>query len=180
MKLVYSIPDKLYYIKNFLDFNSYKNIHNAIFTERKKINLSSVKDRWQEFLIKNIKPPKVVDVINYPPFEKLKILAQHNQFYKLDSKILSTSIHYMERGSGINWHSDKGWKYGATYYVNNRWNNQWGGEFMFTGNNGHGYIPFQGNSLVIVKTPIAHKVNPVLSPIIPRISVQMFMDSYEE
>jgi len=29
--------------------------------------------------------------------------------------------------------------------------------------------------LVIVKAPIAHKVNPVLGPIMPRISVQMFM-----
>jgi Rps23 Pro-64 3,4-dihydroxylase Tpa1-like proline 4-hydroxylase len=46
---------------------------------------------------------------------------------------------------------------------------------MFTENNGHGWIPPVGNSLVIVKAPISHKVNPILSPVIPRISVQMFM-----
>jgi Rps23 Pro-64 3,4-dihydroxylase Tpa1-like proline 4-hydroxylase len=175
MKLIYHIPDKLYCIQNFLDFNSYKNIHNAIFTERKKINLSSVKDTWQEGLIKNIKPPKKVDIINYPPFEKLKILTQHNQFYKLNSKRVSTSIHYMEKGSGINWHNDKGWKYGATYYLNNRWNNHFGGEFMFRNENGHGFIPVVGNSLVIIKAPLIHKVNPILSPLVPRISIQMFM-----
>ena len=46
---------------------------------------------------------------------------------------------------------------------------------MFTDGNGHGFLPVMGNSLVIVKAPLTHKVNPVLSPIIPRISVQMFM-----
>jgi len=81
----------------------------------------------------------------------------------------------MEKGAGINWHSDDGWKYGATYYINNRWNIQYGGELMFNLGNNHGYIPIVGNSLVILKSPINHKVNPVLSPIIPRVSVQMFI-----
>jgi len=81
----------------------------------------------------------------------------------------------MEKGSGINWHNDKGWKYGATYYLNNRWNNHFGGEFMFRNENGHGFIPVVGNSLVIIKAPLIHKVNPILSPLVPRISIQMFM-----
>ena len=38
MKLIYQIPDQLYYIQNFLDYNNYKGIHDAIFKERKKIN----------------------------------------------------------------------------------------------------------------------------------------------
>ena len=46
---------------------------------------------------------------------------------------------------------------------------------MFNSENGHGYIPIVGNSLVIIKSPLEHKVNPVLSPIIPRISIQMFI-----
>ncbi len=46
---------------------------------------------------------------------------------------------------------------------------------MFADTGGNSFIPVLGNSLVIVKAPIAHKVNPVLSPLIPRISVQMFM-----
>ena len=81
----------------------------------------------------------------------------------------------MSKNSGINWHDDGQWKYGATYYLNNRWHKQWGGEFMFTDSNGHGFLPVVGNSLVIVKAPLPHKVNPVLSPILPRLSVQIFM-----
>ena len=50
-----------------------------------------------------------------------------------------------------------------------------GGEFMFTDEKGHGWLPVVGNSLVILKSPVVHKVNPVLSPIMPRISVQIFM-----
>ena len=46
---------------------------------------------------------------------------------------------------------------------------------MFTDDNGHGWIPPVGNSLVIIKSPLTHKVNPVLSPIVPRITVQIFM-----
>ena len=92
-----------------------------------------------------------------------------------DSKEMSPTIHYMKKGSGINWHNDYKWKYGATYYINRRWHPQWGGEFMFTDGAGHGWIPVTGNSLVIIKSPIQHKVNPVLTNIMPRISIQMFM-----
>ena len=176
MNLIYSIPDKLYYIQNFLDYPIYKGIHNAIFKERKNINLHTSKGIWSNVLIKNIVPPKRVDVTNYPPFEKLKILTHHNKFYQLkDFKNITSNIHYMEKGAGINWHNDASWKYGATFYVNRRWDNQFGGEFMFKSENGHGYIPVVGNSLVIIKAPLTHKVNPVLSPIMPRVSVQMFI-----
>ena len=175
MKLVYSIPNKLYYIQNFLDKNTYKNIHNSIIKERKNLNLHSAKLTWDKSLTKNILSPKKIEIEKYPLFEKLKILTHRNKFYSLSIKETITTIHYMEKGSGINWHNDGNWKYGATYYLNNKWNKDWGGEFMFTCDNGHGYIPVVGNSLVIIKSPLNHKVTPVLSPIIPRISVQMFI-----
>ena len=175
MNLIYQIPDQLYYIQKFLDKDTYEGIHNAVIKERKKINLTSSKGLWDETLIKNIVPPKRVGVSKYPPFEKLKILTKNNKFYQLKLNEINSNIHYMEKGAGINWHNDASWKYGATYYLNNRWNQNWGGEFMFTSKNGHGYIPIVGNSLVIIRSPLEHKVNPVLSPIIPRISIQMFM-----
>tara|TARA_E500000318_G_scaffold608_1_gene850 strand:+ start:374 stop:904 length:531 start_codon:yes stop_codon:yes gene_type:complete len=175
MNLIYQIPDQLYYIQNFLDRDTYKGIHNSIFKERNKINLTSSKGIWGDELINNIVPPERVTVSKYPPFDILKTLTQYNKFYQLKLKDITTTIHYMKKGAGINWHNDASWKYGATYYLNNRWNNQFGGEFMFTSENGHGYIPVVGNSLVIIKSPLEHKVNPVLSPTIPRISIQMFM-----
>ena len=154
----------------------YKGIHNAIIKERKKINLHTSKGLWNEDLINNIVPPFRTEVNNYKPFDHLKTLVRHNIFFSLKNvKKMSTIIHYMKKGSGINWHNDEKWKYGATYYLNHKWHNQWGGEFMFTDGAGHGWIPVMGNSLVIIKSPIEHKVNPVLTNIIPRISVQIFM-----
>ena len=47
---------------------------------------------------------------------------------------------------------------------------------MFSDKLGHGFLPFVGNSLVIVKSPLEHKVNPVRSNVMPRITVQMFME----
>tara|TARA_R100000808_G_C2102211_1_gene118927 strand:+ start:382 stop:915 length:534 start_codon:yes stop_codon:yes gene_type:complete len=176
MNLSYSIPGKIWWIHNFLDYSMYKGIHDAIIRERKKINLHTSKGIWHDSLINNIVPPLRNSVNNYPPFEKLKVLVKSNPYLQIsDIKIMTTNVHYMQKNSGVNWHSDANWKYGATYYLNHKWHKQWGGEFMFTDNNGHGWIPPMGNSLVIVKAPIAHKVNPVLSPIMPRISVQMFM-----
>jgi len=176
MKLSYSIPGQLYWITNFLDYNMYKGIHDAIIKERKKINLHTSKGLWHDDLVSNIVAPKRVGVDKYKPFDHLKTLVTHNAFFRLDKfESMSTTIHYMEKGAGINWHDDGDWKYGATFYINHKWHMQWGGEFMFTENNGHGWIPPVGNSLVIVKAPIRHKVNPVLSPIMPRISVQIFV-----
>ena len=175
MKLVFSVPEKIWYIKNFLDYSTYKGIHNAIIKHRKNINLQSSKGIWDDNLVENYVAPFRNQVSNYAPFEKLKTLVKFNPYFQLTNiEKMSTNIHYMKKGAGINWHDDNGWKYGATYYLNHRWNKKWGGEFMFVDKTGHGWVPPVGNSLIIVKAPIEHKVNPVLTNIMPRISVQIF------
>tara|TARA_R110000744_G_scaffold82491_1_gene162192 strand:+ start:121 stop:654 length:534 start_codon:yes stop_codon:yes gene_type:complete len=176
MKLAYSIPNKLWWIHNFLSYGMYKNIHNAIIKERKNINLHNVKNIWSKELISHIKAPDKAAITEYSPFKKLESLIKHNQFFSINNieKIL-TNIHYMKEDTGIQWHNDGNWKYGATYYVNRRWNKNFGGEFMFTDNLGHGFLPLVANSLVVVKSPLEHKVNPVRSNVMPRITVQIFM-----
>ena len=176
MKLVYTIPNKLWRIKDFLDDDMYKGIHDAIIKERSKLNLKTSEGVWDARLHRNLKAPDRVQVSQYPPFELLKEKVRNNAFFKMPIvQEMTTTIHYMKNKSGINWHSDNSWEYGATYYINRRWNIHWGGEFMFADDVAHGFLPITGNSLVMVKAPLDHKVNPVLSPIMPRISVQMFM-----
>ena len=176
MNLRYSIPNKLWYITNFLSYDMYKGIHNSIIKNRKNLSFRNTKGIWGDFLAENIEYPDRVEVENYKPFKHLITLVKHNPYFQipLSNKDISI-IHYMKKSSGVQWHNDGGWKYGATYYLNNKWNKNWGGEFMFTSPEGHGFIPVVGNSLVIVKTPIEHKVNQICSPIMPRISVQIFM-----
>ena len=176
MKLVYSIPGKIWWIHNFLPTDLYTGIHHAMIRERKALKLQSVEGLWAEYLIKNLsKVPRRTEVKNYKPFETLVTLIKHNPFHPVDVKEASTVIHMLEKNSGIQWHNDGIWKYGATLYINHRWNKKWGGEFMFTDTNGHGFLPYVGNSLVLVKAPLEHKVNTVLSPLIPRMSIQLFM-----
>jgi hypothetical protein len=192
MKLVYSHP-ALVWIHDFLDKDTYKNIHNSIIQGRKKIHLHSVKGVWpNEIFANQLKPPLRTEIDKqdtpategWVPLRKLKTLIKHNPYFALDKcKYMSTLVHYMEKGSGIDWHDDGDHKYGAIYYVNRRWNQQWGGEFMFEEGGmrfdemgcSSGFLPLVGNSLVIVKFPVNHKVNTVLSPLMPRITVQIFM-----
>ena len=125
MKLSYSIPGKIWWITNFLDYPMYKGIHDAIIKERKKINLHSVKGIWGDSLINNLIPPMRTQVSNYQPFEKLKTLVKHNPYFtSTDVGKMSTIIHYMKKDTGINWHNDGGWLYGATYYLNHKWHKQ--------------------------------------------------------
>jgi Rps23 Pro-64 3,4-dihydroxylase Tpa1-like proline 4-hydroxylase len=96
-------------------------------------------------------------------------------FLKHKDNNIEVIIHNMGKNAGINWHADSHVRYGVTYYINKRWNPDWGGEFMFKADGNHGYLPVVSNSLVIIKTPMFHKVNPVLSSSIPRISIQSFI-----
>jgi len=176
MKLAYSIPGKVWWIQNFLSYNIYKNIHNTVIKDRKHLNFETSKNVWPDDLNKNSGAPLIKKINGYPPFEQLLTLVKHNVFFPLDKlRAKSVYIHYLKKDSGIDWHNDGNIKYGVTFYLNHRWNKQWGGEFMFKDNKTHGWIPPVGNSLVIAETPLDHKVNPVLTNQMPRISIQFFL-----
>jgi Rps23 Pro-64 3,4-dihydroxylase Tpa1-like proline 4-hydroxylase len=174
MKLVFNLEDKLFWIHNFLPNAQYKKIHNGIFKERNILNYKSVKDEWDKDLIKNIGFPDKID-IDPSYFKFSETLMRHLPFISIKGKFTFT-VHKMTKGSGINWHSDLGHKFGITYYVNKRWSRHWGGEFMFADKKCSGYIPVLGNSLLIIKTPLDHKVNPVLINHIPRFTIQTFVN----
>ena len=176
MKLIYQIPDKLYYIQNFLDYPTYKKLHYDVFKSN-LIKLKSTKKNWQKELKhghKNFVENTRLD-IKYKPLEKIKILLENNPFHKIKFTNFEPLIHSMKDGSGINWHNDYGHKYGITYYINRRWNIKFGGEFLFANQHANGFIPLTGNSLVIIKAPLKHKVSPVQKPLIPRKTIQMFI-----
>jgi Rps23 Pro-64 3,4-dihydroxylase Tpa1-like proline 4-hydroxylase len=176
MKLIYQIPNKLYYIQNFLDYPTYKKIHYDIF-KGKKINLKSTEKEWQKDLrhgyINSVKNTTLDTT--YGPLQKIKILLENNPFHRIKFNKYAFLIHSMEDGSGINWHDDSGYIYGITYYVNRRWNSKFGGEFLFQDKSSNGFIPLVGNSLVIVKAPLEHKVCMVQQSTVPRKTIQIFV-----
>ena len=176
MKLVYQIPDKLYYIQNFLDYKTYKKLHYDAFRS-KNIYLDSASKTWDKNLLEGFKnSPERSDLnLEYGPLKKLNILLNTNPFHKVNRPITEFVLHSMKDNAGINWHSDLKWKYGITYYINRRWNNKFGGEFLFKDENSNGFIPLVGNSLLIVKAPLLHKVTPVMNPLVPRKTIQIFI-----
>tara|TARA_R110000803_G_scaffold8979_1_gene28658 strand:+ start:1887 stop:2423 length:537 start_codon:yes stop_codon:yes gene_type:complete len=178
MKLIYSIPHKLYYIQNFLDYPTYKKLHYDVFRS-KLINLQSTKKNWEKDLKHGFKKYVQHTFLDtkYKPLEKIKILLQNNPFHKIKLQYFEPLIHSMKNGSGINWHNDDSHIYGITYYINRRWNLKFGGEFLFRDKNANGFIPLVGNSLVIVKTPFQHKVTPVMNSLVPRKTIQIFVDN---
>ena len=181
MKLIYQIPDKLYYIQNFLDYPTYKKLHYDVFRS-KDIYLDLASKHWNENLLEGFKKsPERSDLIpEYGPLKKLNILLNTNPFHKVNQPIKRFILHSMKNNSGINWHDDYNHKYGITYYINRRWNPKFGGEFLFQDKNNNGFIPLVGNSVVIVKAPFNHKVTPVMKPIVPRKSIQIFIPSKEK
>ena len=173
MKLTYQYQDKLFWIHNFLPENFYKKIHKLIYSGHKDVKQPS-KEIWDPLLIKNLKSPFRIEMKkNF--FEQYCILLKHQPFLNFKDSKISFLIHKMQKGSGINWHSDNNANAAATYFINNRWSENWGGEFMFKDKNSHGYIPVVGNSLILIKTPLMHKVNNILSPCISRLSIQSFV-----
>tara|TARA_S200002703_G_C3711944_1_gene218663 strand:+ start:120 stop:656 length:537 start_codon:yes stop_codon:yes gene_type:complete len=177
MNLVYHIPNKLYYIQNFLDYPTYKKIHYDIFKD-KNTKLYSTKNMWDDCLKHGHK--QFVESaklnIDYKPLQKIKILLENNPFHKIKIKNFRSHVNSIKEGAGINWHDDYSYHYGITYYVNYRWNKKFGGEFLFMDENIKGFIPLVGNSLVVVKAPLYHKVTPVMSSIVPRKTIQIFVD----
>ncbi len=177
MNLIYSIPDKLYYIQNFLDYPTYKKLHYDVFRSN-SLSFNSTKKTWTKDLkygYKNFVDATLLDT-KYIPLQKIKILLENNPFHKIKITDYKPLVHSMKDNAGINWHDDTGHVYGITYYINRRWNLKFGGEFLFRDENANGFIPLVGNSLVIVKVPLEHKVTPVMKSIIPRKTIQIFID----
>jgi hypothetical protein len=114
MKLIFQIPNKLYYIQNFLDYPTYKQLHHDVFRSN-LINLKSTKNTWNPNLLKNYKNfPDRTDLIEtYKPLQKLKILLNTNPFIKINYNEIKFVLHSMKDNSGINWHNDGIYQYGV-------------------------------------------------------------------
>ena len=75
MNLSLHIPNKIWHISNFLDYDSYKDIHNFVMRNRSKLNIHDSKKFWSKVLYKNIETPLRCFVdIDSKKFQKFKFL----------------------------------------------------------------------------------------------------------
>lgn len=105
---------------------------------------------------------------------KIKILASVRKYLpKISNDNYVVQYHDWKIGSGIQWHTDDVYKFGATIYLN-EWNQRWGGLFLYkVGDMILGCMP-EPRKLVCIEN-VPHSVTPILSHApVSRKAVQIF------
>ena len=77
------------------------------------------------------------------------------------------------RGSYIPWHDDGSSAFGATIYLNEFWDEDWGGYFAYKEDNIRCIKP-EFNKMVVIKTPVRHTVFNTTSVAPIRETIQIF------
>ena len=162
-----------------------KIVKNAISDEfigilNREIDLISSEEKWK-FSNNSWNPD------NHPPYMafakskvrdnmKMKILDEVRKYLPPVKKdCIFLNYHYMLPYSGLQWHGDKGYVFGATLFLNT-FKKQWGGLFLWENNKDEirAEIPEAGK-LVIVEREM-HSVTPLMYNAPPRRTVQIWGD----
>ena len=181
MNLAFNFHDKLFWIHNFLPEKLYKEMYKDFIKNRNKLNFQPTRVMWKTFKEETDNMSKSFDqanLIRHNFFEKYHTFLHHQKFVNLIGHKMQSHLRKYELNQHTTWHSDieDNRTYGATYYFNHRWGESWGGEFMFKSKEGSGFIPIVGNSIIIVKIGLVHKVNSVLKKTHNRFSIQTFLN----
>jgi Rps23 Pro-64 3,4-dihydroxylase Tpa1-like proline 4-hydroxylase len=181
MNLSFKFYDKLFWIHNFLPEKTYKSMYVEFIKNRNKLNLEKTKVFWQTFkeeqdnMSKSYGQKKDKDLNKY--LKNYNTLLLHQPFVNFLNFKLNSHLRIYKYNEHLCWHSDseENRKYAATFYFNRTWGESWGGELMFKSSKGSGFIPIVGNSLVIIKSGLFHKVNSNLKKTHPRLSIQTWV-----
>lgn len=91
----------------------------------------------------------------------IKILASvRKHLPKVQMDKYFVQFHVWQTGSGIQWHSDDIYKFGATIYLN-EWNRRWGGLFLYETDKIYAEVPEPAKLVIVENDP--HSVTPILS-----------------
>ena len=187
MNLAFNFKDQLFWIHNFLPKNLYKDMYVDLIKNRNKLNFEKTVVNWLTYkeevedMSDSYNQDSSKEINEY--LNKYHIILKHQPFVNLIDLDLLSHIRKYKYGKHLTWHNDTyesesvDRKYAATFFFNKTWGESWGGEFMFKSSDGSGFIPIVGNSIVIVKCGLKHKVNPNLKKTHPRFSIQTWIDS---
>jgi len=186
MNLAFNFHDKLFWIHNFLPQSLYKEMYVNIIKTRKKLEYNKTGVSWptfkeeQENMSMSYGQGSTKDKVNDYLF-KYHTILKHQQHVNLIDKYFYSHLRQYNYGQHLGWHSDEEEivkrEYAATFYFNKTWQESWGGELLFKSDLGSGFIPIVGNSVVIVKTGLRHKVCSNLKKTHPRFSIQTWINS---
>ena len=183
MNLRFKFHDQLFWIHNFLPQSLYREMYLEFIRKRRKLYIEKTMVNWRTYKEEVDDMSESVDQrseFNHEYFKKYHTFLTHQRFVNLINFKMVSHLRKFKYGQHLTWHSDQNdktnRKYAATYYFNHRWNENWGGELMFKSDLGSGFIPIVGNSVVIVKCGLWHKVNANLKKTHQRFSVQTWVN----
>jgi len=179
MHIKANIDDCAIIINDFLPNKLFEQIVNIPFANYK--HLSSYKT-WDESLYKDIRDVETMKPVNQTEslatIEEGKIVTNIkvlNDFcqtlidcpfipYQKKSSINIYCYEY-NKFSGINWHDDGNYTLNYSFYIHNKWDNNWGGETLIDTKRGLPLVSYPyPNTLLAIKNGIQHKVCPVTGP----------------
>jgi Rps23 Pro-64 3,4-dihydroxylase Tpa1-like proline 4-hydroxylase len=185
MNLAFNFNDELFWINNFLPKNTYKNMYVEFIKERNKLNFKKSDVSWRTFKEEENNMSESYGQLEEKSLNKYlktyNTLLLQQPFVNFLKFQLNSHLRIYKYNQHLGWHSDnnEGRVYAATFYFNKTWGESWGGELMFKSSKGSGFIPVVGNSLIIIKSGLLHKVNANLKKTHPRFSIQTWVDDYE-
>ena len=139
------------------------------------VGLSRTNFAWPTIIVKASTPVIVKDIDKTD--ELFKELKQEIE-EKTGWEVLNIMIYYWTKLSYIPWHEDPGLNAGFTLYLNETWDKDWGGYFMYELEEGQikALIPTR-NTAVIQEGNVPHSVSTINMDSEIRISLQVFFDN---
>jgi hypothetical protein len=126
---------------------------------------------WQDEVLKQSTPVIIIDIINDTPmYNKLKSEIDSKTGFQVERLML----YFWTKLSYIPWHDDGHAKSALTIYLNDYWDDDWGGYFMFNLNNEIKAIIPERNLAIIQTGGVPHSVSTVNLNADLRITIQAF------
>lgn len=169
-------------IENILSNRTYKQILNLVksfeggfpeFGVNQFTWIKELRSKPSNILLYNIsnKHPELFEIIKNEVEEKID-----RPLYKIDDCIL----YLYQENSYIQWHTDTKYLAALSIYLNEEWDKDWGGYFLYEdGEDIKAVIP-KKNLGILQEGSVMHCVTPVISNYVPRISLQFFIRTLKD
>lgn len=137
-------------VENVLDINLIQEIKDSVKnTEQIRVNYKS----WGHYIVHSSAPVLIVD-LNKDLTDKIKNTSKLN----LKNSNIGAAYYGWTKLSYIPWHNDVGKKKAITIYVNDNWEDDWGGYFAYKDGIDIRCIKPEFNKAVILEGGIWHTV----------------------
>lgn len=163
------------YYENVFDRPTYDQINSESEAGFKSTGLFNSYAHWPEYIVKDSAPVLAINVLNdTTTFRMFNIIT--NDLFNRSAK--SIMFYYWMSGSHIPWHTDGHKDAALTYYINEVWDRDWGGLYLYkpdpTSDDIHAKVP-RYNTLGVQTNKMPHAISSTTKSAPIRRTVQVFI-----